>query len=173
MSNALSHENLIGVRFITWARSFWVNLLAKEKNIKRSLVQFTVFVNNLIDFLNFFYRNCFNYDSHCSCLWTLHSGGPCKSDWLLLVLACYHVHLAVLTGLDWSTSFGLEQIHTGNSWVRLLSGLEVKRPQRYLLCASFFPWLSSGTCWDHGLLLWPYSACSKNGKLVQIRLLLM
>lgn len=123
-------------------------------------------VNDLIAFLYFSYRNCFNYDSHCSRLWTLHSSSPCKSDWLLLVLAGYHIHLALFIGLDWSTSFGLEQIHTGNSWIRLLSGLEVKRPQWHLLCALFFPWLSGCTCCDHGLLLWTYSICSKNGKLM-------
>lgn len=173
MITEVSPKKLISVRLIIWANYSWVKCFLCHQVIKRTWVHFTMFVNDLIDFLYFSNRNCFNYDSHCSRLWTLHSSGPCKSDWLLLVLAGYHIHLALFIGLDRSTSFGLEQIHIGNSWIRLLSGLEVKRPQWHLLCALFFSRLSGCTCCDHGLLLWTYSICSKNGKLMEIRLLLI
>ncbi len=123
----------------------------------------------LVSYMSFYFssrplRHRVHHDSLRSGVWALHPCGSCQGRWLPLGLEGHHAHLAVLFGLDWSSSTGMEPLHAGSPSVRLLPRLDLQRSQWRLLHSLIPPRMLLCPRGCHGLLLWKHLVHCENGK---------
>lgn len=109
-------------------------------------------------------RHSFHHDFGCPGLWALHSGGPCTGGGLPLGVAGHWPHLAVLSGLDWGSSAGVEPLHAWDPPAGLLPGLGIQGPEWCLLHSLLPPRLFLCACGHHDLLLRQHPLYSANGE---------
>lgn len=81
--------------------------------------------------------------------------------------------LALLCGLDCTSTAGLEQVWARGSWHHLLSWLEDPDSEQHLLHHLPVHFLPGPALWHHPLLLWQAPACRQTGGILQMLMLYM